>query len=599
MRDDGCAKLMRDADNRADLIRAEQISTLYKQTPVFYAALLLVACFLMIGLWGHRPPLPMVSWLIALFALGFVRFVLFIKYRRARPTPDDAKRWGNYIVATAAVNGCIWGSAGVIMYVPNSPSLQALLTVVLYAVAAGATTLKPVYLPSFQAFIVPALAPTIVRSALEGDVPHLIVAGLGSVLLVVSLVFGRNLSRVIADSLNRRYENIDLIERLTEQKAFAERSQHDAEDANRAKSQFLAAASHDLRQPLHALGLFTATLGEKVAGQGERAIVSNINASIESLESLFDALLDISKLDAGIIEAAVQDFPLQTLFDQLQTDFAAQANEKGLRFKVYPSSAIVRSDPVLLGRVLANLVSNAVRYTTHGGVIVGGRPSGEQIRVEIWDTGPGIPEEYRDKVFEEFYQLGNPERDRKKGLGLGLAIVRRLMDLLALRLDMRSAANRGSVFKIAVPRGEPEAVSAFQAASNGVGPDPLSGKFVVVVDDERSVRDGMQALLAQWGCTVLSAGSVDEALQALAKRTDAPQLVLADYRLRNNTTGIDAIRIIQARYGKEIACVLITGDTAPDRIRETRASGYQLLYKPVRPAKLRALMSHLLQAGPH
>nr|MBA2352260.1 hybrid sensor histidine kinase/response regulator [Burkholderiales bacterium] len=373
----------------------------------------------------------------------------------------------------------------------------------------------------------------------------------------------------------------------------------EAEAANRAKSQFLAAASHDLRQPLHALGLFTATLGEKVSGQSERSIVGNINASIESLESLFDALLDISKLDAGIVQTAVQDFPLQTLFDQVQTDFAAQAAAKGLRFKVAPSSAVVRSDPVLLGRVLANLVSNAIRYTQKGGVVVGSRRAGGQTRIEIWDSGSGIPEEYRNKVFEEFYQLGNPERDRKKGLGLGLAIVRRLLDLLALKLDFRSKADRGSVFKVTVPSGEIDAARGFASASGVPGVDILSGKFVVVVDDERSVRDGMQALLGQWGCQVLSVGSIDEAIQALAKRSDTPELVLADYRLRGNTTGIDAIRIIQAHYGKEIASVLITGDTAPDRLRETRGSGYQLLHKPVRPAKLRALMSHLLQPRGH
>ncbi len=584
--------------SRADLIRLEQISTLYNQTPVTYAALVVAALFLMIGTWGQRPAPPMIAWLIALCLLGVARFVLFFRYRRAQPLPADAKRWGDYIVIASAVNGCLWGLAGVIMYVPDSPSQQAMLTVTLFVVAACATTLNPVYLPSFYAFIVPALVPIILRTALEGDTPHLIVAALGTVLLVVSLVFGRNLHRVFADSLNRRYENVDLIEKLTEQKAFAERSQHEAEAANRAKSQFLAAASHDLRQPLHALGLFTATLGEKVNGQSERSIVGNINASIESLESLFDALLDISKLDAGIIHAALQDFPLQTVLDQLEAEFAAEAAEKSLRFKVAPSSAVVRSDPTLLGRVLANLVSNAIRYTQRGGVVVGARRAGGQIRIEVWDSGSGIPDSYRDKVFEEFYQMGNPERDRKKGLGLGLAIVRRLLDLLSLKLELRSEANRGSVFKITVPRGEIDSASRFQSETGVSALDALRGKFVVVVDDERSVRDGMQALLGQWGCKVLSVSSVDEAIQALGKQSDAPELVLADYRLRGNTTGIDAIRIIQARYGKEIASVLITGDTAPDRLRETRGSGYQLLHKPVRPAKLRALMSHLLQPRP-
>lgn len=586
--------------SRAELIRAEQIRTLYHQTPATYAALLSVALFLMIGIWGQRPALPMILWVLALCALAVARFFLFLDYRRKEPPPADAKRWGAYIAIASAINGCIWGAAGIVMYVPDSLPQQALLTVILYAVGIGSMTLTPVFPLSFHAFIFPALTPIIARTLLDGDSPHLIMGALGVLLLAVSLAFGRNLSQVIAESLNRRYENLDLIARLTEQKAFAERTQHEAEAANRAKSQFLAAASHDLRQPLHALGLFTATLSEKISGPGERRIVTNINSSIESLESLFDALLDISKLDAGIFQATAQNFPLQTLFDQLQTDFAAQANEKGLRFKIRPSRAILLTDPTLLGRVLANLVANAICYTEEGGVVIGARRAGEQVSVEMWDSGIGIPAEYRDKVFEEFYQLNNPERDRKKGLGLGLAIVRRLVDLLALKLELRSAPERGSVFKISVPRGSLESAISYRSATPSPAADFLRGKFVVVIDDEISVREGMRVLLGQWGCSVLSAGSTEEALRMLATRADTPDFVLADYRLRDNATGIDAIRAIQDRYQSDIASVLITGDTAPDRLQETRASGYQLLHKPVRPARLRALMSHLLRArAPH
>jgi two-component system, sensor histidine kinase len=276
----------------------------------------------------------------------------------------------------------------------------------------------------------------------------------------------------------------------------------------------------------------------------------------------------------------------------MQTEFLPAAQAKGLRLSVMPSRLVVRSDPVLLERILMNLMSNAVRYTSLGGIIVGARRREGHARLEIWDSGPGIPVEKQQAIFQEFYQLGNPERDRSKGLGLGLAIVKRLAQLLEHPLDLTSSPGRGSRFSIELPLGEARRVTPPPRLRKP--PGDLSGAFVVVVEDERLVREGMQDLLTQWGCQVVTAGSAMEAAARLAEHDRIPDLIISDYRLRDGETGIQAISRLQAEYPVSIPALLISGDTAPERLREARESGLRLLHKPVPPARLRAMLAALL-----
>ena len=359
-----------------------------------------------------------------------------------------------------------------------------------------------------------------------------------------------------------------------------------AEAANRAKSQFLAAASHDLRQPMHSLGLFAASLNERVTDPAVRGLVGNINASVEALESLFNELLDISKLDAGVVKPNLVTFSLEPLLERMRVDYAPAAFEKGIRLSIVHTHAVVYSDPTLVERVVRNLVVNAIRYTEKGGVVVGCRPRGAHYSIEVWDSGAGIAPESVERIFEEFYQLGNPERDRRKGLGLGLAIVKRIEQLLGSEVRVSSKLARGSVFRFAVPRGHatllPQAGVAVAAASRG-----LRDKCVLVVDDELAVREGMRALLTGWGCDVLAADSLADALQRIGKHARRPDMIIADYRLREGATGVDVIKELQAEFGRDIPALLITGDTGVDRLRDVRESGYPQLHKPVPPAKLR------------
>jgi len=362
--------------------------------------------------------------------------------------------------------------------------------------------------------------------------------------------------------------------------------------ANLAKSRFLAAASHDLRQPLHALGLFVAQLRGDTSGQERGRIVECINASVAGMNELFNALLDISKLDAGALTPNITEFPIAQLLKRIEGTFAEPAREKNLSLRVLPSDAWVRSDFILLERILFNLVSNAVRYTSQGGVLVACRKRGEQLRIEVWDTGLGIADDQRQNIFSEFYRVGEPERDHRAGLGLGLAIVERLCALLALPIELRSVLSQGSRFTVVVPQ-TPVRATREPAVTARTLADMSHGKLVVVIDDDLRVLDGMRGLLRSWGCRVVpgeTAAAVTKGVGA-----DAPDLIISDYRLSDGRTGIEAIEQLRHRFGCAIPAFLISGDTHSDTLHQARASGLHLLHKPVDPMALRAMVNRMLR----
>jgi signal transduction histidine kinase/CheY-like chemotaxis protein len=364
------------------------------------------------------------------------------------------------------------------------------------------------------------------------------------------------------------------------------------EAANLAKSRFLAAASHDLRQPLHALNLFVTQLRRETDQAEQARLVERIDASVAAMNELFSALLDISKLDAGVVTPSVSDFPVDDLLKRIEMTFAAAAREKGLRLRVISNRAFIRSDFILLERILLNLVSNAIRYTVGGGVMVGCRRRGDTLRIEVWDSGIGIPEDQRSSIFREFYQLPAAERDRSGGLGLGLAIVDRLCRLLGHPIELISQLGRGSRFVVVVATA-PRRRLTEQPLETVT--DQTMGKLVLVIDDDALVLDSMRGALKSWGCNVVTASSGAAALACLAELERTPDLIISDYRLADGDNGIRAIERLRKALSAPVPAFLISGDTAPERLREARASGYYLLHKPVLPITLRATISQLLK----
>jgi len=363
------------------------------------------------------------------------------------------------------------------------------------------------------------------------------------------------------------------------------------------KSRFFAAASHDLRQPLHALNLFASQLQGGIHPAERKRLVMGIDAAVQAMNELFNALLDVSRLDAGALEPNPAEFPVEQLLKRVETTFAETAREKGLRFRIVSSSAWVRSDFILLERILLNLVSNAVRYTTVGGVVIGARRRGERLWLEVWDSGPGIPEDQRQEIFTEFYQYASPGQDRHGGLGLGLAIVDRLGRLLDHPIELASRQGRGSRFSVAVPLVRERRGPAEVPASPAMVTDPVRGKLVVVIDDDPLVLDSMCGTLRSWGCRVVAAESDAAALGRLRELGQSPDVIVSDYRLANGQTGFQAIERLCGALGRTVPAFLVSGDTAPERLREASERGFHLLHKPVPPMALRALLSRHLKAG--
>ncbi|MBC7944107.1 MAG: response regulator [Burkholderiales bacterium] len=372
----------------------------------------------------------------------------------------------------------------------------------------------------------------------------------------------------------------------------------EAERANQSKSRFLAVASHDLRQPLHALALFVAELRDKMHTAENRALVAHIDASVSAMEDLLDSLLDISRLDAGVVEPVLCDFPIAPLLDRLKADFTARARAKGLKLRVVRCSAWVRSDPVPLERILQNLLSNALRYTSKGGIVLGCRRRRKSLRIEVWDSGRGIPEVRQKDIFQEFVQLDNLGPGGGKGLGLGLAIVERLARLLHHRITLVSRVGVGSRFAVDVPRlsPPPAAMSPQQAAAPPARNEDLSGTLIAVIDDQALVRAGMHGLLTAWGYQVVVAGSADEA-EAQLQNLREPDALICDYLLHGEETGLQLVTRLREKYGTATTpCILISGDTTPLLGQQAKAAGCRLMHKPVRPATLRTLLDDLLSA---
>jgi signal transduction histidine kinase/ActR/RegA family two-component response regulator len=361
--------------------------------------------------------------------------------------------------------------------------------------------------------------------------------------------------------------------------------------ANASKSRFLAAASHDLRQPLHALSLLVGQLEGDPGPARREQLADRIARAVSSINELFDGLLDISKLDAGVVAPALGDVPLAPILQRVHARFADDADAKGLRLLLAPTRAWVRSDPQMLERIVQNLVGNAVRYTRHGGVVVGCRWGGPSVRIEVWDSGPGIPADKQKQVFSEFYQVDRQGGLRSEGLGLGLSIVDRLCSLLGHPIGLRSEPGRGSCFAVTVPRVRARPAPDVPPPVNA-RIDVLRGRRVLVVDDDDLVRESAAGLLESWGCLPLLAASGAEALERLGR--NAPELVISDFHLGQGELADELLARLREAFGSGFAVILMSGDVTAATRDRARALGLPLLDKPVRPMALRALASRLL-----
>ncbi|UCL88974.1 ATP-binding protein [Pseudomonas sp. HS-18] len=531
-------------------------------------------------------PTAMVFWLTVLYSLTLARIVLARAYFRQAPARTLGKSWlwSNTLLSWAS--SLLWGWLGWVGFVHGDPQLFAFTCIVLTGLVCGAVPSLSAHPPAYVGSLVAMLLPVLVLCLSVADEQHTTYSFFILCLAGVNLYYSRVTYRSLCETIRLRQENSDLVQDLREQR-------DRARAADQAKSRFLAAASHDLRQPIHALGLFVgalAALAERgpVDARQARDIATRLRAMLGNLGDLLNGLLDISRLDAGVVPVAREPISLRKLFGDLQGEFAGTASERNLRWRVCESRLWVDSDPLLLKRVLDNLLSNAFRYTRSGGVLLGCRRRGRELEIQVIDTGVGIHSSQQEVIFDEFVQLHNAERDRKQGLGLGLAIVRHTARLLGHRLILHSLPGRGSVFSLRVPLAEAPLQVAAPPEPGERGP----GLGIMVVEDQYDVLHALCNLLEVWGHRVYPGTS---ALLACQRHIEASHLghapvdlILTDYRLGEGQTGADAIRRIRSYLSRRVPALIVTGDTSPERLREAAASGSQLLHKPLDTDQLRA-----------
>ena len=398
------------------------------------------------------------------------------------------------------------------------------------------------------------------------------------------------------DELGRMGRSFNRLKKdLWEQGEGLQNAKFDAERANKAKSVFLASASHDLRQPLNAMQMYIAALQSKVKDKEILRIIEDINSVSISTARLLNALLDVSELEVGAIKPRHEIFSVNNILISIFQSFLPLAKDKELDFRIVPSSLYVRSDPALLERILGNFMSNAIRYTNKGSVLIGCRKRGDKVSIEVWDTGCGISDDQMSLIYEDFYQIENKERDRGKGLGLGLALAKRLADSLEHTIDSKSSLGSGSCFSVSVDLAENKAdknqSEIFMNIMN------LSGINILLVEDDIDVLKATKQLLESWGCKVKTARNKDEVMNLIKENPyNNPDIILADNRLPGDLSGIDITYLIQEKLQASIPCVIMTGDVERNHVQSIIDQGFPVLLKPIQPAKFRAMLSHLIQA---
>lgn len=587
-------------------IDSERLRLIARQTVRAPIGVAVAAGFIAYTMAPHAGAALAWGWAAAALGSWALRAVVCARLLARPPATAQVRPWLHRLVAAAAASGAIAGATAVLFF--GAPPLEwSLLTMVLCAWAAGGIAVSAAVPAAFYGLATLFLAPLAVGWAasdmpLKWPVAAMILFFLGYLIL-----FARDGALLVANALRVGFENEDLARQLRQRESEARLARERAEQANVAKSRFLAAASHDLRQPLHSLVLLLDHALRTTSDAKTGETLRQAARSADSLQELFDSLLDLSRLDAGSLVPELKPVALGAVLERIANDYRPRAESKGLAFRCAATTAWVRSDPVMLDRMLRNLLDNAVKYTDTGGIEVevheaagdgaGGSSSSTSssggdhaappgaLRVSVRDSGIGIDSADRGRIFEEYFQAGNAARDRTRGIGLGLAIVKRLADLLGHAIDVDSAPGCGSTFAITLARTAPAPQALAEALPGHAAAEALRGTVVVVIEDDAEVAAATRALLADWGCRTVVAGDSASAIAELDAAGIAPDAILADWRLAGAENGGQAIEKLEARFGARLAAI-ITGELDPAAIAVPAHLAVTVMQKPVRAREL-------------
>lgn len=573
-----------------DPIAAAMIRTLILQLRSQTAAGMVVAGLTVAVAWAYNPPWLISIWTVGILAAVFFRGSIGWAFQRHLQPDEEMLYWGRRYVIAMSLIGIAYGVAFLIFAHPEEPITVALILAPIYSVAAGSTPSCAYYPRAIFGAVIPCFAAVLGKLLWTGDFEYITLGAASALYGVTMIGYCRVQARTLEEGFRIRFENIQLVEQLRQETALADAARLASEQANLAKSQFLAAASHDLRQPLYALGLFSSALDELRLDSGGRDVVRRIQDSIGVMESSFDGLLDLSKLEAGVVKPRLGPVDVDAMFDRICQVFGPLALERGLELRLRSSGERVHSDSALLEQVIGNLVSNALRATTIGGVLLAARPRGDMLRLEVWDTGSGIAASDQERIFDDYVQLNNPERDRRRGLGLGLAITRRSIALLGSRIDVASRPARGSCFGFGQPlwHGD-DLVAAGMPNEDEILLRRGDGPLLLVEDDE-DVRAALCNLLSRWGYEFAAEANAEAALERLSTGQRFG-LVMTDQRLSGAMTGLDLIQAMQAKFPDPPPAIIITGEINSPLLANAAEAGIIVLHKPVQSAKLRRLLA--------
>ncbi len=597
------ADLLRFEINETNLpVRREQVRARITMYPTMIIPAMFMAWLLV---WVMRNAVAheaLIAWLVMISITQIFELSQWWRFRSLTQDAEQCRRWDARFKRNTSIGALAWGSAWWVMFVPGDLGYQALLICVAMGFSAGGVTINPIHRPSLYLYLVLLLAPLIGRVVLENDEQHWFLAIMLLIYAGFLLQSASKLMHTFELSLQQRFEKEVLLYTLRMREEETAQALAAAELANMTKSRFLATASHDLRQPLQALRLFTEALQDTAKDKETTHLAKQIGKSVDALVDMFDDLLDVSRLDAGIIQPRMQHFALYDLFDRLYVDFGQLAQAKGLLLELPYNNddemcrehcpTVVYSDPFLLERMLRNLLSNAIRYTDHGRVRVKCQCTNSHVEIAVQDTGIGIRPEVMKQIFEEYYQVDNPHRDRRKGLGLGLAIVRRMEELLGYHIKVESEPGQGSSFSFSVKKGDKDVLARpFVITHTRYDVD---GKVVALVEDDQDIREFTAELMQSWGCRVFAEADGAELLRKLDMAAVRPDLLVCDYRLPNNQTALDVMQQMREFWG-DLPILVVTGDTGVETLQAIQQSGASLLHKPIAPTRLRSAMYLVMQ----
>lgn len=586
---------MTDPADRSRHLLAEQIRLSYRGsrgTALVALLVLLTACADSLALWGLVRPQRVLAWLAVLVLIQGAGLWLQWAYGRGEPRPDEAMPvWGRLKMAQAGALGLAWGLGVILLNDPANPYTLLYPVFGMVAVAAGSAVLHAGLLPALQAFLAGSLLPSVLYLLSLRQWSATYVA-LGLLMLGgFLLVAGRQAGRALSEALQMRLEAAELLEQERQLLAKAEHGAALTELAAAEKTRFWSAASHDLKQPLHALGLYSALLRKDPADAERRELIDHITSCVGSLTGLFDAILGVTHAETAHLNAKSAAFPLQRVVDQVLVQVSPGARAKGLTVRNVPTSLWVHADPAVIERILGNLLSNAVRYTEAGRILVGVRRRPGACSLVVADTGVGIAAHDQSRIFDDFFQVHNPARERDKGYGLGLSTVHRLCAALGYEIEVHSAPGKGSSFAVTLPLDSPVDAQEVQEPV----PTLEADLNVLFVEDDPLVRDAMNRLLKDWGVRVSMCACGDEALAILSQEFDKRWHVLLDQQLADNETGLQVADRIRAVIGDGPVISLVTGEVDEAVDRGAAERGIVVLRKPLKPIRLRALLrSHHL-----